>query len=300
MFHPASLLNSWRDFASSALQTVQQAITEIPGLNVFHGSTQTKNIPELPLEVFFHIFSFLPPKDLGRATSVCWTWKELIESDQRFKNILALQALKGLYPSIRFYDETIWEKHADLSSLGLEVNDIEPIHKETFIEEVNTLKNLGVEETQMMVVTIPKNATISKIIEFAKKPLMGNSTEIEIINNPLTNEIPVEKTFRVLFICSKDFLKYLPMMEVNARDPEAQQTLSLQGYEIPQPLVSTALAILMYVSSPVEKNNFLVRHLVLISKTHFMNKAKQNHLLYLDCGKGRLLLSGGGNHKVLD
>lgn len=295
MFH-SSLLN-FSDFLNSSLQTVQQ------GIRVFL-DTQTKNIPELPPEIFSHIFTFLPPKDLGRATCVCWTWKALIEADQHFKNILAVQTLKGLYPSIGFYDETVWEKYADLSSLGLNVNDIEPIHKETFIKEVNALKNLGVKETQIMVATIPKNSTVSKIIEFAEKPLMGNSTKIEVLNNPLADEIPVEKTFRVLFICSKNIPKFFTMMEVSARDPEAQQALSHQGYKIPHPLVSTALAILLYVSSPcipVEKKDFLLRQIALkISKTRFINEARANDLLYLDYKKGGFFLSGGGNHKVLD
>jgi hypothetical protein len=306
MFQSTSLLNLCWDFAVSA----SQRITEISQSSFFQDRSQTQNIPELPIEVLFHIFSFLPPKDLGRATSVCLTWKVSIEADQRFKNILALQALKGLYPSIRFYDETIWEKHADLTSLGLKVNDIEPIHKEMFIKEVNTLKNLGVEETRMMVVTIPKNSTVSKIIEFAEKPLMGNSTKIKVVNNPLANEIPVKRTFRVLFINCEPLIDEESLDAVGKesipRNDTQQEFISRKGYETSAPLISTALTILMYVSRCPGKKNlgydeewFLTKPKILFDKT-YKKKARGEHLLYFHYGNYGRFLSGGGNHKVLD
>ena len=163
----------------------------------------------LPQEMILHIFSFLSPDDLARASGVCRDWRVLAKDDLLWKRF----DLKKLFPSLPIIDRTVWKRCVDLDAFGLSFEDAEPFDNRELIPalkhhfhhfaEVKIEDNAG-----WTLFEQPKGLNFNKLVKLAASPKQGNITLFRYIYPAVSDEFgecTVNKTYR--FIMTNNVLE---------------------------------------------------------------------------------------------
>lgn len=214
---------------------------------------QSTPIDQLPQEVLYQIFGFLPAKDLGRATGVCNNW-HVLASDANLWSSLdegpLKVILKKVFPSIKInvIDGAVWETCVDLKAWGLSVDDAKPLHHRTLIPELKKrLPSLQVDgDAGVTVLTLPNGLTLHILENLARSPKKGNATCFRAIWNSVSEKFgdqSVTETYHL--VITNSILKTSSELSLSAQ----QRLVSQFGGEMPGVLPIAALAILTFISS---------------------------------------------------
>lgn len=153
--------------------------------------------------------------------------------------------LKRLFPKLEILDEAVWEKHADLTALGLDLDDAPPID-ETYIRVLETLSaSLEIEDgAGITLLTLPKGLNLRELMQLAHtrvpRGIMRSNWD-KVIS--LTKDAPLEKTCRV--VITNNILKGSRNLTAEAH----QKLVKEAGCEMPEILPVATLAILTYINS---------------------------------------------------
>jgi len=173
--------------------------------------TQSKasSIPFLPREIYWVIFKHFNFKELRIISLVCKLWKTL-SSDETFLNSYKL---KQLFPDLRVFDKTVWEKCLSCTSLGL---SFEGGYVPSNSKVISELKSFGGNAT---IIIIPKGLRLSMLFnrleDEPKMPLTIFSQEMrrELDDKPVLDTYMLiiadlfKKTMTPGFAAKKGLLK---------------------------------------------------------------------------------------------
>jgi len=216
--------------------------------NEYNTDIQTaSSIGRVPKEIITEIFKFLSPEELAKACRVCKKWNELGCNP----SLWSAFDLKKLFPALKILDEKIWQKYADLSALGLSVNDTTPSDNRKIIPKLKRLfAFLKIERgAGITLLTMPEGLSKEKLEEFAQSPKEGNPTRFRAniwhsIDEREHEDITVDKTYRIAI--TNSVLEGSRNLSAIAQ----QELVNKIGCEMPKLLEVSTLAILTYISSP--------------------------------------------------
>ncbi len=166
------------------------------------------------------------------------------------KAVAAISAidLKKQFPKLEIFDGSVWETHANLTTLGLHISDEPPLN----VSLIPFLKTLFAswkieDDAGITILTLPAGLTLRKLAKVAVSPKCGNPTKLEDIwENALKalGDVPVERTYRVAI--TNNVLKGSRKLSVNN-----QSSLQESGGTLPGVLPVAALSILTFISSKI-------------------------------------------------
>ena len=199
----------------------------------------------VPQEIITEVFKFLSPEELAKACRVCRKWNE-VGSKQSLWNAFDL---KKLFPALKILDEKTWQKYADLSALGLSVDDATPPDNRKIIPDLKRLfASLEIEEDAgITFLTIPQGLSVKKLGMFAQSPKEGNPTcfgnlFFPNVTDKFGNSV-VDATYRIAI--TNSILKRSRNLSMTTQQNLVNET----GCEMPKLLEVSTLAILTYISS---------------------------------------------------
>lgn len=121
-------------------------------------------IQDLSKDIFKkHIFIYLSPEELGRASCVCKKWNVCASDDELWKAF----DLQKLFPQLTITDARAWMKDVRLKKLGLDVSDEPPLNNR---EVIPVLKGLSQQGKKITILTIPRGASIESLMMLKPSP----------------------------------------------------------------------------------------------------------------------------------
>lgn len=201
-------------------------------------------IDRLPDEMLLTIFANLELKDLGGVASVCRRWNSLSADN-------ALWDLSK-YPFVTILDREVWEKHADIDALQLNVSAETPINNREIVRTARSMIKSGIEdETGVTVLTMPEGLDMDQLKKFGLSPKAGNKARGIAYRDHLghrTDRSPstadkVKKTYRI--VISNSILRGTRKQSLL----NLGERLEAMHCRAPTELEAATLALLTYVSS---------------------------------------------------
>lgn len=191
----------------------------------------------LPAEVMLQIFSNLSSIELCQSCLVNRQWRQLA-SDKSLRNNFNLE---DFFPSLKVFDKAAWQKHIDLPSFGLTMEDRSSVDKQTLIPGLRQLfSSLSVEgDAGITLLTIPKGLTPNIAINLPGAPKIDHAClKLREIRN-----IPVEHTYTIAI--SNNVLEGSRNLSLSAQTKFASQ----KHCELPTALELVTLLVVTYLSS---------------------------------------------------
>jgi F-box-like len=213
--------------------------------------TTPRKIPDLPEDIILHILKFLKtPKDLCRTSLVCKNWEKLASNQYLWDAF----DLENLFPSkLKFLDKKAWKTYADLTALKLDLSDDAPAIDNRIAIPFFTKLFASFGYPDITLLTLPKGLTLKKVIQLAKTPKQGNSTNVTVWPSTLekVGDIALNKTSIVAITnVSVKERKYASFEDSKYLSFEAQQELlNTNGCEMPDVLSIVTLVVLTHISS---------------------------------------------------
>jgi hypothetical protein len=197
-----------------------------------------------PSEIILNILSFLPsPEDLARASMVCKEFKMISEDSSLWEKFNLMQ----LFNTFKSIDQSVWEKHVDLQTMGLQIKEAPLLDKRVAILILKRLYSspLVDKEAGVTYLVIPEGLSLNKLEKIAAAPKLGHPTKFTFVWTPVNalGDLQVAKV-RAVFITNA-------VLKGSRNQPilDQERMVKTVGGTLPDTLAMSALCMMTYITS---------------------------------------------------